>query len=811
MRNSHTIIIISLIIISLQNGFPQDKTITYLYDPGTAPTEKMIDVQHLTANIRIDPYQEKVTGNAIFQFLPLRSTTDSINLHVMDMDILNVSMNDLPVRFFKRNSTLTIFPERILIKNITYSITINYESNHPTYLYFSGWNDPTGIKRKQIWAHRPVTWLPYLEDRLTVDMIVTFDGGYKVFSNGIRVDVRDNQDGTLTWHYRMNRPHPYFSTALVIGDYRYRSWESARGLPLEMWYYPDQADRFETTYAYMEEMIAFFEDETGLPYPWELYREAPVVDYLYGAMETTTSTIFGDYMFVDDGAFTMRNYINVNAHELAHQWFGNYITHLVPGDVWLTESFATYYAKMFERSVFGEDYYQNIRNDEWTETMEAAARDNVPTGHSQGGRARWYPKGSLILDMLRDVMGEDNFRTAIRYYLEHYPYQDAETGDFLRAIYYSTGLSMDWFFEEWIYRGGEPYFEIREERGERREEKEFTRIEVRQMPKADELIGYFRMPVVFEVHYDDGTFDRVKKWVDGQMTVVEVPNQENKEVAFVLFDPGRRILKNVTFVKDFNELSAQALHAPGILDRYDALLALRDFPPDVKRDLLIQSYYQETFHLTKSEIITQLSANCRSKQSGDPGLPGLPTANLIKEAIHDTDDYVRRTVLQQIKTVPPDLKQDYESMLNDRSYKNIELALENLVYSFPQETDRYLGMTAGMEGWRGKNIRIVWLELAIESGKKEFLNELIGYSSLSYEFETRQNALNALKRLNYLDQEVAENLLSAYLHWNFKLSGTAKEVILYFIQQNDYEWLLNDYFHSHSWNDNDKNKLKQLF
>jgi aminopeptidase N len=75
------------------------------------------------------------------------------------------------------------------------------------------------------------------------------------------------------------------------------------------------------------------------------------------------------------------------------------------------------------------------------------------------------------MDMLRDVMGDENFKIAIRYYLQHYPYQDAETSDFLSAIYYSTGHSMDWFFEEWIYRGGEPRFEIREERGERREEK----------------------------------------------------------------------------------------------------------------------------------------------------------------------------------------------------------------------------------------------------------------------------------------------------------------------------------------------------
>ena len=96
-----------------------------------------------------------------------------------------------------------------------------------------------------------------------------------------------------------------------------------------------------------------------------------------------------------------------------------------------------------------------------------------------------------------------------------------------------------------------------------------------------------------------------------------------------------------------------------------------------------------------------------------------------------------------------------KSCLTDISYINVELALANLVNSFPAEADRYLEMTKNEEGWRGKNIRIKWLELAIGLGKKEHLDELIRYSSKSYEFETRQNALMALKRLNYLDEQVA--------------------------------------------------------
>jgi aminopeptidase N len=272
--------------------------------------------------------------------------------------------------------------------------------------------------------------------------------------------VQQNPDGTKTWHYKMYNEHPFFSTALVAGDYKYLELKTKDGLPLELWYYSWQDDHAEPTYRYTAQMFDFFNEEFGLDYPYELYREAPVEDYLYGAMETTTSTVFGDYLAVDERAFDGRNYVNVNAHELAHQWFGNCLSHQKSCDVWLTESFATYYAKLFEREVFGDDYYQWVRNQELDETLEASKKDIFPVGHSRGGRARWYPKGSLVLDMMRDVLGEEGFKASISHYTNEYAFSEVETSEFLASIYDATGQSMDWFFDQWIYRGGEPYYEV---------------------------------------------------------------------------------------------------------------------------------------------------------------------------------------------------------------------------------------------------------------------------------------------------------------------------------------------------------------
>jgi hypothetical protein len=123
---------------------------------------------------------------------------------------------------------------------------------------------------------------------------------------------------------------------------------------------------------------------------------------------------------------------------------------------------------------------------------------------------------------------------------------------------------------------------------------------------------------------------------------------------------------------------------------------------------------------------------------------------------------------------------NFEDCLNDYSYLNIELALDNLCSSFPQNTEQYLEMTKSMTGWRGLNIRMKWLHIAIGNGKQEYMQELIGYTGPGYEFETRINSLNILKKLRYIDETTLKNAESASKHWNNKLAAAGREYLNYF-------------------------------
>jgi aminopeptidase N len=336
-----------LIFLVTQIGWSQEKTVTYCYDAGAATPDRIIDITHIEARLNINPYDSLVTGQVKFIFRPLRSQTDSIFFWAPDIVFAEVSIPGVEINYLKKGDNLLIFmqSDEKLVKEKTYEIIMNYTSRPKYDLFFIGWNEPAVRDNKQVWAHRPFHWLPYYGDRLTTDFYITFDKRYVVMTNGVRESITDNiREGTRTWHYKMHKEHPFFSTCLVIGDYQFLEMETKDGLPLELWYYSGQEDHAEPTYRYTKEMFDFFNEEFGMDYPYELYREAPVEDYLYGAMETTTSTVFGDYLAVDERAFDGRNYVNVNAHELAHQWYGNCLSHQKNCDVWLTESFATYYA-----------------------------------------------------------------------------------------------------------------------------------------------------------------------------------------------------------------------------------------------------------------------------------------------------------------------------------------------------------------------------------------------------------------------------------------------------------------------------------
>jgi aminopeptidase N len=790
-------------VVAQEKSYP---TARFHYEPQHGAAEHPVDMEHMRVEVSFLPERGIVQGRVTHFFTPLRERVDTIFFHGPGIRITEATLNGEPAAFQRSPLGITVRCDPPLRWDERDSITFVYEATPQKGIFFVGWNDSTGKSRRQIWTQGQGInnrhWIPCYDlqnDKLTTETIITFDREYQVLSNGTKLAERDNGDGTKTWHYRMRHPHTTYLVMIGLGHYDQTDQKTVAGVPVHNWYYPEYPERVEPTYRYTLEALDFLAEHTGIPYPWESYAQIPVQDFLHGGMENTTATVFTDAYLIDERSYLDRNYVNTNVHEAAHQWFGDYVTARSGPHVWLQEGFATFYTKIFLRTAMGEEAYEWKRRYEHDSALKASLVDRLPIVHTAAGGVRIYSKASSVLDMMMYTFGEEAYRRVIKHYLQKHAYGNVETNDLYQAYQDVLGITPQKFFEQWLYRGGEPHYQVEyrdltdSQTGARQ-----TALTVRQVHARDDLVGLFSMPVVIEVHYQDGTSDARRVWIEGATENLTIPNAEGKEIAFLLFDPGSQILKSLTFDRTFPELRAQAERAPRMIDRYDAVKAMRPLSASTKRDVLVRLFDRESFHAIKTEILSQLVND-----------PDPASRKLVEAAIDDPEAQVRLTAIDSIRTIPAALREKYQELLQDSSYNVVASALQKLAVQFPQNLDRYLATTEGDRGV-GNQVGILRYELMARRGDQAARDSLVEFSGPSYGFRSRVNALQALQRLNYLDRRVAGNLLEAATYWNNRLRAPARVVLDYFLGQHSHRKTLEEVVASRSWEPHQEKILQGL-
>lgn len=761
-----------LLIVKFSSLFGQS-FIHYFTDEGARPREHAVDIQHMKLEVRFEPKKNQVFGVVSHQFQVIRNKVDTLFFDGPKIKILKASMDGEALPFKILENGIGVYFKKPLQWGEKHDIEFTYEANPRKGIYFIGWNspeitDPINQTRKQIWTQGQGIdnryWIPMydnMNDKFTTETIVHFSNQYKVLSNGKLISTKKTKDKTR-WHYRMEHPHAGYLLMLGIGDFNIKKSKTQSGVPVQFWYYPQHPERLKWSSMHTEKMIEFLENETGVPYPWEGdgYSQIMVQDFIYGAMENTTATIFGDFFWVDEKAFNDRNYIGVNAHELTHQWFGDYITARTSADNWLHESWATYYAKLFKASLYGEDELKWEQRSEQKSALNASKNDLYPIRHTKAGTARWYPKGSHVIQMLRHLVGNEDFKRVIQWYLTEHQFSNVETNDFYQAFQDVLGLNLDWFFNQWIWHGGEPHYEVKYENYGTK-----IWVSVDQIQKLDNNVGLFKMPIDIQVNFKDGSHQTKNVWIKNQHHDVFFDNMEKKEISFVLFDVNSEILKQVTFDKKFEELALQFKNATNMIDRYDALLALRNTPIDEKRALLFSSLRKESHHGISSEIVRQLSQD-QSIQ------------NELLNWLSDASVQVQRAFLSSA-FVNERNKSFFIQALTHKSYRNITLALEKLAATYPNEIESFIQAVDHLRG-PAQVVHLKKLEL------QKRWEEIVPFAGNLYEFHTRISALEILKRNGFINTQLINHLLDATVSTNRRLASPAKSCLQYFFQQKNY-------------------------
>ena len=412
-------------------------------------------VDFLVCNAKVTPNAQSrsISGYVSYEFKVCKSI-DTIKIDAIKMDFSDVLINGKSVKFKNSGKTLDLFEGFKKGKN---TITFSYSATPKQTLYFTGQDE-----NLQIWTQGQGRytshWLPCFDDvneKVIFNMSVEFRNDFVVMSNGTFVSNQYNSKGNLiTWNYKMQKPMSSYLVMLAIGNFAKQTTTTKSGTPLEFYLDKNDVSKFEPTYRYSKQMFDYLENEIGVKYPWGIYRQVPVRDFLYAGMENTTSTIFAQDFVVDEIGFNDRNYVNVNAHELAHQWFGDLITAQSGKHHWLQEGFATYYALLAERHLFGDDYFYEELNDYAEQLKRAAKTDTIPVMNEKASSLSFYKKGAWALHVLREDIGTKNFQKAVKTYLKKNKFKNVNTDDFLKIVKQVSGYDVERFKKLWLEKPG---------------------------------------------------------------------------------------------------------------------------------------------------------------------------------------------------------------------------------------------------------------------------------------------------------------------------------------------------------------------
>lgn len=486
--------------------------------PKYAP-DRVVDVRHIRIDVTPDFAAKTVRATTTLDFAPIAEPTRTVELNAVRLRVEGVTASRPLAEHSSTDEKLTLlFAEPIPVGEVV-SVAITYTAEPKKGLYFrtADMGYPEG--EDHLWTqgetHEAPHWFPcfdYPNERSTTEVICHVPADMTVLSNGTRLgDSIDPETGLKRVHWRQDKPHVNYLVCLCAGYFDKLSDES-NGVPLGFYTQRSLAEAAANSFQDTAAILAFFEEEIGLKYPWAKYDQVTILDYHWGGMENTTMTTLTSETVYDDSTENLRSSRGLDAHELAHQWFGDYVTCKDWSHLWLNEGFATFYTHLYNGHKLGRDeMLYGLHRDATTRVFPGSKKNPAPIvwrGYAKPWDQfdfRAYPKGSWVLHMLRSRLGEEVYRRAIRLYLERHALSSVVTDDLRQAMEEVSGKPLDAFFDQWVYHGGVPHLTVTHKW---LAEDGLLRVTVKQAePKKGKTL-LFTFPVTLRAHVGGEVVDR---------------------------------------------------------------------------------------------------------------------------------------------------------------------------------------------------------------------------------------------------------------------------------------------------------------
>jgi len=607
--------------------------------------DRPADVKHVKLDITLDFEQETISGTVYTTFSTLYDDLKTITFDAVELHIERVKLeHGKELSYSVSEKKLIVTLDRAYKYAEEFTIAVEYHTRPRTGLHFMkpAPEDPT--RPVQAWTFGQPRyhshWFPCHDapnDRATTEIIATVPAQFITISNGDLLSVTDH-GATKTHHWRHDIPQAMYLISLVVGEFAVIE-DSYKSIPVTYYVRPDRKDDARLYMGKTPEMIRFFSEYTGVEYPYNKYAQT-VVEIYTGAMEHTTATTHSFSLLLDKRASLDVDLVPVVAHELAHQWFGDLLTCRDWSNGWLNEGFATYFEELWGEYDLGTDHFKQsmlgLKHNYLAEDADYRRPIVYHVYYDDGFElfdAHLYEKGAWVLHMLRHQLGEAAFKRAIHAYISRYREREVITADLERTFEDITGRSLAQFFQQWVYSGGYPAFEVNYSWDS---EHNMARVKIEQTQHIDDLTPCFVTPVDLaftiptsdDAAKDDNTTEtrtvsmRVMLGEDGQAEQTFYMPLE-REPLMVRFDPDGWLLKTLKFKRPTRMMLYQLEHDPDILGRIEAAEALSEVADDESITALKQSLLNDPFWGVRSAAATALGVIGNSKAQ-DVLLQALP-------------------------------------------------------------------------------------------------------------------------------------------------------------------------------------------
>ncbi len=534
--------------------------------------------------------------------------------------------------------------------------------------YFVNPSGEKGGLPQQVWTQGETEsnsrWFPTIDapnQKTTQEVFITVDEKFVTLSNGKLVYSRSNPDSTRTDYWNMDMPHAPYLFMFAAGDFNVVE-DKCGDLPVNYYLEEDYAPYARDIFGNTPEMITYFGELLNVPFPWQKYSQIIVRNFVTGAMENTTVSVFMEDLNMNKRELLDYNWDDILSHELFHQWFGDYVTCESWANLPLNESFATYGEYLWYFHKYGEDEASYHLLEDLEAYLEESKTKNEHlvrfdyTDSDDMFDAHSYQKGGLILHALRNYVGDDAFFKTLELYLKNHAFGKAEIHELRLAFEQITGEDMNWFFNQWFLDAGHPVLNV-EETYDAVSKKAI--LKVRQTQELEKYPVY-NLNLTVDV-WQGSTLDQF-------VITIDRPYQEFEFSAAIkpdlfLLDSDHILVGQIEQPKSTEQLVLQYMRYPdNMRARLESLRRLQEQPLDDETIATFSKALSDSFWVIRQEAVDFF-------ESDTTGLISTQSKKLQELAISDPKSAVRTSAFAALATHTEDSYCDvYRQGLSDSSY-----------------------------------------------------------------------------------------------------------------------------------------------